>query len=645
MSRFWKPWLSVAVGAAALLVATPGGAAEWEWEGVERVVAIGDVHGAYEKLVSLLRGMELVGADMAWTGGGTHLVFCGDLIDRGPQERPVLDLVRGLEAEAEKAGGRVHVVLGNHEVMNLARDLRYVPPEGFAAFAAEESEEERERAWKRFTRGALRKGQIPDRLVFDERFPPGFFARMRAFEGDGEYGAWLLAKPAVVKVNGVLFLHGGLTEEMAALGLEEVNRRVQENVRDFMIHADVLEEAAGGIVDFGVLVDEAPRMARSGPPEQREAARALLDLVEGPAFAPDGPLWFRGYSLENERLEQVPLRNALKATGARAMVVAHTPTAYGKITSRFNRTLYRADTGMAYGGNPFALSFEGTEVAVFDPADGRLAPPPKEMPSGERWQIVHPQLPDRELERFLQRAKVVKKTDIEDRDEDRHVLLLELERKGLRLRAIFHFLDEGQGSPNPRRYQHELAAYWLDRRLGLELAPVTAERKVDGQKGAAWVFLESAFDLETIRQAEDWGILSGLEPQIGRAGLFTALVGIGRRERHEAAKMVLPMERRIMLADNTKAFPTTTEVDEMLADEYVTWDREGEVKRFQWPVCPYLDASLSARLSSLSLKELRSNVGRYLSKAQMEALLTRRDRILETCAAKGASSEVTPGAR
>ena len=446
---------------------------------------------------------------------------------------------------------------------------------------------------------------IDGRAVFDERYPPGFFGRMRAFGSEGDYGAWLLTKPAAVKVNRLLFVHGGLTEQVAALGLEEINRQVQRDLRDFMTHAVALEEAVRGVPDYGALVDGAPQVVEGGKAEDRDAARGLLELLEGLPFAPDGPLWFRGYSLENERLEQRALSRALKSTGARTMVVAHTPTGWGRITSRFNKTLYRSDTGMAYGGEPFALSFQGARVALFGPSDRSLSPPPVEPPGGQRWVTGHEQLPDRELEKFLRKAKIVDRKDVEDQEQGRHVLMLELKRKGLHLRAIFHFVDEGQGPPNPRRYQHELAAYWLDRRLGLRLAPVTVPRKIDGRKGAAWIFLESAIDLESIRQSQGWELLEGLEPQIGRAGVFAALIGLGRRDRHDAGKMVLPLERRIMIADNTKAFPTHTEVDEMLADDYETWDRDGEVKWLRLPVCRYLDASLASGLSSLTLEELR----------------------------------------
>jgi len=94
---------------------------EWEWSGVRRVVAVGDVHGSHYRLVMLLRGAGLVDAKLAWSGGVDHLVLCGDLLDRGPQERPLMDLVRRLQSQAEAAGGHVHVLLGNHEAMIRGR--------------------------------------------------------------------------------------------------------------------------------------------------------------------------------------------------------------------------------------------------------------------------------------------------------------------------------------------------------------------------------------------------------------------------------------------------------------------------------------------------------------------------------------------
>src|ERR1700687_5551053 len=102
---------------------------------VRRIVAIGDVHGDYQRLMELLRTATLVDAKGAWTGGATHLVLTGDMVDRGDHSAQVLDLLMDLEPKARKAGGRVHALIGNHEAMDLYGDLRYVTREDFAGFA------------------------------------------------------------------------------------------------------------------------------------------------------------------------------------------------------------------------------------------------------------------------------------------------------------------------------------------------------------------------------------------------------------------------------------------------------------------------------------------------------------------------------
>src|SRR5215217_3572082 len=84
-----------------------------------RIVAIGDVHGAGDAFVSILQRAALIDAQRRWTGGTTVFVQTGDLLDRGTAVREVLDLLTRLEPEAAKAGGRVEVLLGNHEYMNL----------------------------------------------------------------------------------------------------------------------------------------------------------------------------------------------------------------------------------------------------------------------------------------------------------------------------------------------------------------------------------------------------------------------------------------------------------------------------------------------------------------------------------------------
>src|SRR5262245_891785 len=132
--------------ASLLVLARPAVAApSCSIEGVERIVAIGDAHGAYDRYVAILKTAGLINDQRHWTGGRTHFVQTGDVVDRGTGSRQILDLLIALEPEAAAAGGAVHVLLGNHEVMRMLGDLRYVIAADYQAFATPESEDLRRR--------------------------------------------------------------------------------------------------------------------------------------------------------------------------------------------------------------------------------------------------------------------------------------------------------------------------------------------------------------------------------------------------------------------------------------------------------------------------------------------------------------------
>ena len=95
---------------------------------------------------------KLIDAQRHWTGGKTTLVQVGDLLDRGPKPRDVMDLLMVLEKEAPQAGGRVVALLGNHEMMNIMGDLRYVTPVNFASFADSKSEERQKAAYQAYVK-------------------------------------------------------------------------------------------------------------------------------------------------------------------------------------------------------------------------------------------------------------------------------------------------------------------------------------------------------------------------------------------------------------------------------------------------------------------------------------------------------------
>src|SRR6188474_3449345 len=208
-----------------LLVARPIAAADkssCEWEGVNRVVAIGDVHGAYDRFVEILKAAGLLDADLHWIGGTAHLVQTGDVLDRGSDSRKALDLLRQLQREAQSAGGRVHPLIGNHEAMRMIGDFRFVSPGEYAAFERADSESAR-------VRYLNSPGSAADREQV-EKMPLGFLEMRLAFGRDGDYGRWLRQNPATVTINGFVFVHGGISEAFAATGCEAINDRLRKDL-------------------------------------------------------------------------------------------------------------------------------------------------------------------------------------------------------------------------------------------------------------------------------------------------------------------------------------------------------------------------------------------------------------------------------
>ena len=300
----------------------------------ERIVAIGDVHGAYDQFLTILQATKLTDARGRWTGGRAILVQTGDVVDRGGDSRKVLDLLRRLERDAERAGGAVHALLGNHEVMVMVGDWRYVSPDEIAAFRNGGSSELRDRLYavaEADAEARAQKEQQPhDERAYRERFmkeiPLGFIEMRQAFSPEGEYGRWLRQRPVAVRINGVLFLHGGVSAEDAPLGCAGLNAAVR--------------------TDLSV---------PNPTPEQIAAMKASSET---------GPLWYRGLAEEPEETFAPTVTTVLEAVGARAIVIGHTVTDDHRIHTRFAGRVVQIDTGMLGGkffpgGGPSALELGG----------------------------------------------------------------------------------------------------------------------------------------------------------------------------------------------------------------------------------------------------------------------------------------------
>ncbi|MGH9556368.1 MAG: metallophosphoesterase [Terriglobales bacterium] len=366
----------------------------------QRIVAVGDVHGDFDALLGILRTAGVVDENLQWTGGKTVLVQTGDILDRGPRSRSVMDLLMMLEKQATKGGGRVLVLLGNHEVMNMMGDLRYVSPQEYAAFADVKSEGRRRLAFQEYLE--WRKGQgdaTPPGPGFEQEWmqshPLGFVEHRKAFSPEGKYGRWLREHAAVAKLGDTLFLHGSIHPKLANVPPEEMNKRVREEIRAFdadvaqltlqrLVHSSFnlyqTTAAAKGELDRRkavVAAREAETAAKGKtykpPLEDQRYMKWLEDFLgyaSGYAVHPDGPLWFRGFAEWPDAEGEPKIKAVLEQMGVAHAVVGHTPQRDGSIRSRFGGKVFLIDTGMlsAYykGGQAAALEIRsGTFTAIY----------------------------------------------------------------------------------------------------------------------------------------------------------------------------------------------------------------------------------------------------------------------------------------
>lgn len=160
----------------------------------EKIFAISDVEGNFNTVTGLLKKHQVINEQLHWNYGKGHLVIIGDVFDRGNHVTELLWLLYRLEDEAKAQGGMVHMLIGNHEMMVMQNDLRYVEPKY---------------------------------LKFDELLKAKTgLTTVDLFRQNTELGRWLRSKNIVEKIGDTLFTHGGMSPKMVErkLTLEQINK-------------------------------------------------------------------------------------------------------------------------------------------------------------------------------------------------------------------------------------------------------------------------------------------------------------------------------------------------------------------------------------------------------------------------------------
>lgn len=241
------------------------------------VIAISDIHGQFALMETLLQQHKVVDLAGNWIFGDGHLVITGDIFDRGDKVTETLWYLYRLEKLAGDAGGKIHLLLGNHEVMVLNQDLRYLHE----------------------------KYQLVGNL-FEQSFE-------ELFSENSVLGAWLRSKSVLVKINNVLYMHGGFSPEIAKLkmSLAQINSTFKQSL---------VKKELG---------------------RERASNESFL-------HGTDGPIWYRGYfgllSINEEKLDKI-----LKHFNIDRIVVGH--TSQEQVLSRYHGKVVAIDSSIKNGKN------------------------------------------------------------------------------------------------------------------------------------------------------------------------------------------------------------------------------------------------------------------------------------------------------
>jgi Calcineurin-like phosphoesterase len=371
MSRAARGFLLSGLAAGAVWVAAPAAAPMPARAPAGRVVAVGDIHGDLDAFVGILQRAGLIDDARRWSGQTATLVQVGDMIDRGPQSRAVMDFLMALQKDAHRQGGRVVVLLGNHEAMNIYGDLRYVTAADYASYADDHSQSRLTAAYEAAARLAG-AGPMAPRDDWMSAHPPGFVEQREAFGPDGEYGRWLRSLPVVAKVNDSLFVHGGIGPDFASWSVGRINDAVAGEIRAYDADKAFLVDRRLALPWYGP--SDLVAAAKLAWDRQLDGARDLLSFDNWVSARDDGPLWFRGYAEWPDAQAEPLVAQVLAKFDVARVVVGHT-TEPGRVVSRFDGKAYLIDTGMLRGyitgGRASALEIDGASVRTIYENDTR----------------------------------------------------------------------------------------------------------------------------------------------------------------------------------------------------------------------------------------------------------------------------------
>lgn len=258
----------------------------FEWDGVPKVTAVGDVHGDFDALVKILTAEGLMDQKYRWIGQDRHLVMLGDLVAGGERSRDVIELIISLETQAQKSGGRVHSLLGNHDLIVASGDFASMSKSDRQAFV---------------DKTTTKPKDINQKLT-------------EMFLGDGPYSNWMASRPIVLRINDQLFVHAGIDDRVSGLSIDQINRIASEWILFFQGRGKQPDPKTGWIVGI-----------RNGKFRHNDGLAFNRD------FKITRQVRRQGDKAPKGAIKRKQLHELLAEFEVRKMVIGHVPTPENKI--------------------------------------------------------------------------------------------------------------------------------------------------------------------------------------------------------------------------------------------------------------------------------------------------------------------------
>jgi len=251
----------------------------------ERIVVVGDIHGDYEHLISILRHAKLINKKNKWIGKKAILLQIGDLIDRGKDSLKVFEFMMDLREQAKKKGGIVYLLMGNHEIIALQGNHHFTSSE--------------------------------DNEIFGD-----YKKREAAFGPDRKLGKYIREQLNMTMIiDDTIFSHAGLKSKYIENGVDFLNERARRILKSTPTVEELYQMYAQHNITHEIFTDE--------------------------ALGDDGPASLRDFANKPEEVICPEVEKTLKMTNTKRMVIGHNPQSYGKIRTKCQNKLIIVDIGIS----------------------------------------------------------------------------------------------------------------------------------------------------------------------------------------------------------------------------------------------------------------------------------------------------------